>query len=542
MSLMSKILLVGVCTMLALCTVLFTLYGVDDHKKSLAVYVDKARAICLLTESVRGEMEEKWRQGIMTPGLMRSFSKKGQQEKVLSMVPVVSAWQAAYDQASLLGYTFKVPKFNPRNPENLPDEIEAHALKTMKEKNIPDYVYVDNAANTVRVFRAVKLTEPCLLCHGDPNTSKSLWGNDRGTDPTGGKMEGWKAGEIHGAFEVIQSLDQADTQLTQNLIKAGAVAILGMLAASAIFFLVVRRGITNPIGAIIGNLNEGAQQISEAADQVSSSSQTLAEGASDQAASIQETSASMEEMASRTRQNADHAEHADTLMKQAIGVVARANDAMEALNRSMEEITKASKETAKIINTIDEIAFQTNLLALNAAVEAARAGEAGSGFAVVADEVRNLAMRSADAAKDTAQLIQGTVGRVAQGAEIVENTHNAFSEVSRSAEKVAALVDEISDASRGQADGISQVNTAVSQMDNVVQQNAANAEESASSAEELNAQAETMKGLMQDLVTLINGRGTQSKGQKITAWCQSSRHPALPPAQRQKQLPDKYDF
>jgi methyl-accepting chemotaxis protein len=227
-----------------------------------------------------------------------------------------------------------------------------------------------------------------------------------------------------------------------------------------------------------------------------------------------------------TRQNADNANQADTLMKEANVIVDQANDAMDELTTSMEEISKASDETSKIIKTIDEIAFQTNLLALNAAVEAARAGEAGSGFAVVADEVRNLAMRAADAARNTAGLIEDTVKKIGDGSEIVTKTNDAFDQVSSSTKKVADLVGEISAASNEQSQGIGQVNQAVNEMDKVVQQNAANAEESASAAEEMNAQAEQMKGMVNDLVLLVkggNGAATVNPIAKQKAVRQSER-------------------
>ena len=206
-----------------------------------------------------------------------------------------------------------------------------------------------------------------------------------------------------------------------------------------------------------------------------------------------------------TKQNADNASTADMLMKDSRKMVERANGSMTELTQSMDDISKASDETSKIIKTIDEIAFQTNLLALNAAVEAARAGEAGAGFAVVANEVRNLAMRAAEAAKNTSALIEGTVKKVREGSELVERTNGAFAEVSKSAARVADLVSEIAAASTEQAQGIDQINKAVTEMDKVTQQNAANAEESASASEEMNAQAEQMKEIAAELMTMVGG-------------------------------------
>jgi len=171
----------------------------------------------------------------------------------------------------------------------------------------------------------------------------------------------------------------------------------------------------------------------------------------------------------------------------------------------MKDISEASEETQKIVKTIDEIAFQTNLLALNAAVEAARAGEAGAGFAVVADEVRNLAMRAADAAKNTSGMIEGTVKKIKDGSDLVTTTNEAFTEVATSASKVGELVGEIAAASNEQAQGIEQVNRAVAEMDKVTQQNAANAEESAGASEEMRGQAEQMKDVIAELLVLVSG-------------------------------------
>ena len=282
----------------------------------------------------------------------------------------------------------------------------------------------------------------------------------------------------------------------------------GLLVGILLMWL-LGRGVTEPLKAIIKRLTNASDQVASASSQVSSSSQSLAEGASEQAASLEETSSSLEEMSSMTRQNADNATHADSLMKEANQTVEKANISMGELTTSMDEISQASEDTQKIIKTIDEIAFQTNLLALNAAVEAARAGEAGAGFAVVADEVRNLAMRAADAAGNTAELIEGTVKRIKDGSGLVTKTNEAFTEVSEISSKVGELVGEIAAASNEQTQGIEQINTAVSQMDKITQQNAANAEESASASEQMSAQAEQMKEVVGELVALVGGNGNK---------------------------------
>jgi methyl-accepting chemotaxis protein len=220
-------------------------------------------------------------------------------------------------------------------------------------------------------------------------------------------------------------------------------------------------------------------------------------------------------MGAMTKQNAGNATMSDDLMQEANKVVSRANDSMTRLTASMQNISKASEETSKIIKTIDEIAFQTNLLALNAAVEAARAGQAGAGFAVVADEVRNLALRAADAAKNTAELIEGTTKKVTEGSELVTKTNDEFTEVAKSTAKVGELVGDIAAASNEQAQGIDQVNSTMTDMDKVVQQTAGNAEESSSVSEEMNAQASQMLSYVEELVAIVGGKSDTKAGNSL---------------------------
>jgi methyl-accepting chemotaxis protein len=283
--------------------------------------------------------------------------------------------------------------------------------------------------------------------------------------------------------------------------------IIALLVALVAFALIIFSSITKPILITVKGLTAVSDYVASTSQKVSSASQSLAEGASQQAASVEETSSSLEEMASMTKQNAESANQADVIMKEANQVVSKANESMTELTSSMAEISRASEETSKIIKTIDEIAFQTNLLALNAAVEAARAGEAGAGFAVVAEEVRNLAMRAADAAKNTSELIEVTVTKIHGGSELVTRTNNAFSEVTSSTVKVGDLVGEIAAASGEQAEGIEQINRAVSEMDKVIQQNTANAEIFADAFKELDTQTTKMSILNRKLAEEVNGAG-----------------------------------
>jgi methyl-accepting chemotaxis protein len=293
--------------------------------------------------------------------------------------------------------------------------------------------------------------------------------------------------------------------------KAGVIAgLVAAVALGALFAVVIIRSTNTALGASIAELTAGARQVAAASGQVATSAQSLSQGATEQAASLEETSASMEEMASMTRKNAESSQHAATLMGEVDAQVRQSNAALGDMVTSMASIQESSQRVAKIIKTIDEIAFQTNILALNAAVEAARAGEAGMGFAVVADEVRNLAQRSAQAAKDTADLIEASIAKAQSGNHKVEQVASSIAGITDSVVRVKGLVDEVSLASRQQTQGIDQVSQAIAQMERVTQTTAATAEESAAASDALNAQAEGSMGVVARLEALVGGRRAEA--------------------------------
>jgi methyl-accepting chemotaxis protein len=307
-------------------------------------------------------------------------------------------------------------------------------------------------------------------------------------------------------LEIQIGLLEKDRVATADLNSAShwiALTLIGLSLALGIGILFIVRQTTQTLVKASSELAEGAEQVSSAAGQVSGSSQSLAQGASEQAASLEETSASSEEMASMTRKNAENSQQAAAFMNAVSQRVAEANRTLADMTTSMQEIGASSGKISKIIKVIDEIAFQTNILALNAAVEAARAGEAGMGFAVVADEVRNLAQRSAQAAKDTAALIEDSILKSGEGSRKLGEVAGSIQAITEGAGKVKTLVDEVEASSKEQAQGIEQISKAVAQMDEVTQRTAANAEESAAASEELNAQSQALKAVVEQLQALV---------------------------------------
>jgi methyl-accepting chemotaxis protein len=307
-----------------------------------------------------------------------------------------------------------------------------------------------------------------------------------------------------------------DKSFREALIGQIGVTLGVVLALVITISLCLRVIAIKPLNRIIKGLQEAAEQVAAASTQVSSFSQDMAQGASEQASGIEETSATLEEISSMTRKNAENASQVNQIMtEESAENFNKIKAQMDRMKTAITSTVESSQETAKIIKTIDEIAFQTNLLALNAAVEAARAGEAGAGFAVVADEVRNLAMRAAEAAKTTSELIENSGTKIEETDHLNTQMVEVMDQNSSTAEKVTALVGEIASASQEQAQGIEQVNLSVTEMERVTQGSAAGAEQSASSSEEMSAQAQEMQAFVGDLAAIVGGTGKRiSKDKK----------------------------
>lgn len=302
--------------------------------------------------------------------------------------------------------------------------------------------------------------------------------------------------------EKEKHVETALREQKQSEMEMIAVCLVGLILSLLLseFF---RSTSVGPIQQMIEYLSSLTDNLEKASETSTEISRQLADSSASQAASVEETSASLEELNAMTAKNSENSVEADAYMKSANQTIGKVDKSMNELIETMKNMTKASEETSKIIKTIDEIAFQTNLLALNAAVEAARAGEAGAGFAVVADEVRTLALRSAEAARNTADLIESTVTQINQGSSLVSDTNEQFAKVQESTQQVEKLITEISNASKEQASGIDQISRALSQIDESNQKNTASADQSAQASDDVCNQVIQLRECIDEIQAMV---------------------------------------
>lgn len=420
---------------------------------------------------------------------------------IYNTIPVVAGWKSVEEVAAKEGLKFRVVKNQARNPNNEPTAAEAPILKRLEE-GAPDFFEVNRQSGQIIYARPIALTPDCLACHGDPATSPT----GDGKDLLGFRMENWKAGEVHGAYILSSPLSKVE-KVVQASVSQTLMWLLPMgVVISIAFWLLTQTTLIKPIEKTIGDLASTSDQTSSASGEIASAGQSLAESCSTQAASLEETSAALEEIASMSKTNAqqagDAANSADGIAKSAESSQAMMNRLVDAIN----QIRDSSSEVSKIVESIDQIAFQTNILALNAAVEAARAGEAGAGFSVVAEEVRRLALRSAVAAKETAEKIQLAATRTQGGSQLCEEMQKEFALIVEQTHKLRTQIGQVATASKEQEGGVAQISTAVQNIDKTTQAIAATSEESAASAAALGQQAQQLNTIVGGLKGLVQGK------------------------------------
>lgn len=570
LSLATKIILL--VSIAVIFSTVFTI-GITSYKEEEMIknnIINQSRVILLQAESMRGITADLNQQGAFNAYIAQlkqelassdPLKRKEALAKFMQTVPVVNAMVMLAKNADEGGYIMRVPKEYPRNPINEPDPLEKEVLKELANKSQKDVVKFDEYLDpktkqkrpAARYFRPIVLTKECEACHGDPATSKELWGNTNGMDPTGVRMEGWKAGEVHGAFELIYFLDTPMSELRKNQLYVVLINTVVILILFGLISWLVRNIIADPLSRIlqeaeritrgdlsseipdtgsrdeigrlslmfaqmiaglrelIGNVKREAEQVADSSrdllqnsDTLSKDSQTAAEKAQNASHVSEEASNNINSIAYAVEQFSIASQEIASNVSKAATISNTAKSKMEESSESVMQLGEHSQKIGMAIRLIGDIAGQTNLLALNATIEAARAGEAGKGFAVVANEVKELAKQTAQAAEEITRMVQTiqagseqAIEAIKEVREIIDQLNDIDNTIASAVEEQTATVSEITNNISNAAEGTKHVSKTIADVSVVAQQASQHAMDTISQAKRLSEMADKLLHITQ---------------------------------------------
>lgn len=469
--------------------------------------LSSARRVAALADAARNEMGEKWEDGVFDHNLLRQWNAEGKKDRILNSVPIITAINSTMKASEGNGYELRVPNLDARNPDNRPDAVETQALLAFEaDKSLGEYHMFDADLNSIRYFKPVRLTRDCMICHGDPATSEELWGNTKGIDITGYKMENKKVGDLHGALEVVQGMEQADSLASAATYKGIGMMLIVLVPSLALLTWVIIKFVVTPLRVTIETLKDiaegegdltrrldanrrdemgelakwfnlfvgrihdivsemagGASTLSLASSDLSATASQLSNGTSRsklQSATVssaaEELSIGMQNVAGSTEEMAETIRSVSVAVNEVrntiqsisqnaergADVAGQAARLADESNERIAELGHSAQEIGKVVEVIEDIAEQTNLLALNATIEAARAGEAGKGFAVVATEVKQLAKQTASAIEDIRTRIHAIQSSTGAAVSSIQEIDRVINNVNELNRSIAQAVEE----------------------------------------------------------------------------------------------------